>query len=176
MKIAIIGYSGSGKSTLAQRLGKIYGIDVLHFDRVQFLPGWEVRSQEEKLCITEEFLNTHDAWVIDGTYSKLAFDRRMEEADEIVILLFNRFTCLFRAYRRYRRYADATRPDMAEGCKEKFDWVFVKWILWQGRTRAHRERFRQNAAQYRGKVVVIRNQKQLDAYLASVEERNYERI
>jgi len=171
LKIAIMGYSGSGKSTLARRLGEAYGVDVLHFDTVQFLPGWEVRPQEEKARITEEFLNTHSDWVIDGTYSKLSFVRRMEEADEIILLLFNRFTCLFRAYRRYRRYANTTRPDMAEGCKEKFDWEFAAWILWKGRDRKSRDRFRQIAARYRGKVVVIRNQKQLDAYLAPVEEK-----
>lgn len=53
MKISIIGYSGSGKSTLARRLGKIYNIDVLHFDAVQYLPGGEVRQLEEKKLITK---------------------------------------------------------------------------------------------------------------------------
>lgn len=169
MKIAIIGYSGSGKSTLARQLAEIHGVDVLHFDRVQFLPGWEVRPREEKARITEEFLNTHDGWVIDGTYSKLSFERRMEEADVILMLLFNRFTCLRRAYRRYRTYANTTRPDMAEGCHEKFDWEFATWILWKGRDKKSRDRFRRIAAQYPRKTVVFRNQKDLDAYLASVE-------
>ena len=90
----------------------------------------------------------------------------MEEADEIVMLLFNRFTCLLRAYRRYRVYANDTRPDMAEGCNEKFDWEFAKWILWLGRTKATKDRFRCVAAQYPGKTVILKNQKQLDAYLA----------
>ena len=44
MKIAILGYSGSGKSTLARELAKIYNTDILHFDTIQFLPNWEVRS------------------------------------------------------------------------------------------------------------------------------------
>ena len=59
MKIAIMGYSGSGKSTLARELGALYHADVLHFDAVHFLPGWEVRGTEEKKKITEDFLNTH---------------------------------------------------------------------------------------------------------------------
>ena len=65
MKISIIGYSGAGKSTLARKLGKIYNIDVLHFDSVQFLPGWEIRELEEKQRITKEFLDSHESWVID---------------------------------------------------------------------------------------------------------------
>ena len=167
MKIAVLGYSGSGKSTLARRLAEKYQIDVLHFDRVNFLPDWEVRAKAEQVYITETFLDTHDAWVIDGTYGKLSFNRRMEEADEIILLLFNRFACLYRAYSRYRKYAGVTRPDMAEGCKEKFDWEFAKWILWEGRAKKRRDRFLQIVTQYKDKVVIIKNQKQLDAYMAS---------
>ena len=72
----------------------------------------------KKKRITENFLNTHDSWVIDGNYSELFYERRMEEGDIIILLLFNRFSCLYRAYCRYIRYKNTTRPDMAEGCKE----------------------------------------------------------
>ena len=167
MKIAVLGYSGSGKSTLARLLAEKHQIDVLHFDSVQFLPGWVIRSQEEKTRITEEFLNTHDAWVIDGNYGKLSFDRRMAEADEIIFLLFNRFSCLYRAYSRYRKFAGLTRPDMAEGCREKFDWEFATWILWKGRTKKTKQLFGRAMTRYHDKVVIIKNQKQLDAYMAS---------
>ena len=94
MKIAIIGYSGSGKSTLAKKLGEIYNAVVLHFDTIHFLPGWKEREKEEKERITREFLDSHNSWVIDGNYSKLFYERRMLEADIIIIMLFNRFSCL----------------------------------------------------------------------------------
>ena len=168
MKIAIVGYSGSGKSTLARELAKISHTDVLHFDTVHFLPNWEVRSNEEKKRITEEFLDTHTSWVIDGNYSKLFYERRMEEADIIILLLFNRFLCLHRAYRRYIKYKNTTRPDMAEGCKEKFDREFVKWILLDGRTKRAKDRYKALISKYGNKVIVIKNQKQLDRYYQSV--------
>lgn len=168
MKISILGYSGSGKSTLAQRLAEAYGIPVLHFDTVQFLPGWEVRDAAEKEQITQEFLDTHDSWVIDGNYSRLFFDRRMAESDTIVLMRFNRFSCLLRAFRRFNRYKNTTRPDMAEGCPEKFDWEFAKWILWEGRSKRMRNLYNSLIAQYPGKMVLIRNQKQLDAYIRKV--------
>ena len=94
MKIVILGYSGSGKSTLARNLSEKYNIPVLHFDTVQFLPNWEIRVQEEKERMTKDFLDANDAWVIDGNYSKLSYQRRMEEADVIIMLLFNRFSSL----------------------------------------------------------------------------------
>ena len=170
MKIAIVGYSGSGKSTLARELAQKYQTDVLHFDTVQFLPDWKVRSDEEKKRITENFLDTHDSWVIDGNYTKLFFERRMEEADIIILLLFNRFSCLYRAYRRYIKYKNTTRPDMAEGCNEKFDSVFIKWILWDERSKHEKERYKGLISKYGDKAVVIKNQKQLDIYIQSISK------
>lgn len=169
MKIAILGYSGSGKSTLARKLADHYGVDVLHFDTVQFLPNWVIRSDEDKKLLTEDFLDAHDAWVIDGNYSKLYFERRMEEADQIILLLFNRFSCLFRAYHRYRQYENQSRPDMAEGCCEKFDFEFMKWILWKGRTKENRDRFRWILSRYGHKTILIKNQKQLTAFIRTLD-------
>ncbi len=171
MKIAIIGYSGSGKSTLARILADKYNIEALHFDTVHFLPDWEIRGREDKERITKEFLDTHSDWVIDGNYSRLFYDRRMEEADQIILLLFNRFSCLYRAYTRYKKYKNKTRPDMAEGCNEKFDFEFFKWIMFLGRTKVARERYNRVISQHKEKTVVIKNQKQLDAYIKSLSEK-----
>ena len=165
MKIAIIGYSGSGKSTLARQLAEAYNIPVLHFDKVQFRPNWEIRPQPSKEIMTKTFLDLHKDWVIDGNYSKLSFERRMEEADVIILLLFNRISCLYRVTRRYLKYKNATRSDMADGCTEKLDWEFVKWVLRDGRTKTSKQRYQSVRDRYPEKTVVIKNQRQLDAYL-----------
>jgi len=162
MKIAIIGYSGSGKSTLARQLAEAYNIPVLHFDKVQFRPNWEIRPQASKEIMTKTFLDLHKDWVIDGNYSKLSFERRMEEADVIILLLFNRISCLHRVTRRYLKYKDSTRSDMADGCKEKLDWEFVKWILLDGRSKTARQRYQRVMKQYPEKTLIIKNQRQLN--------------
>ena len=158
MKIAIIGYSGSGKSTLAKQLAEVYNIPVLHFDKVQFRPNWEIRPQASKEIMAKTFLDLHKDWVIDGNYSKLSFERRMEEADVIIMLLFNRVSCLYRVTRRYLTYKDSSRPDMGEGCKEKLDWEFVKWILRDGRSKTARDRYLWVLQQYPVKTVLIKYQ------------------
>ena len=168
MKIAVIGFSGSGKSTLAQKLGKHYNISVLHLDTVHHLPGWKERDDESKKTIVKNFLNDNSSWVIDGNYSKLYYERRMQEADLIVMLLFNRFNCLFRAYKRYRKYKGKSRPDMTEGCDEKLDFEFVRWILHDGRTKSKKEMFKQLKLQYADKAVMLKNQKQLDRFEKSL--------
>ena len=170
MKIAIIGYSGSGKSTLAGRLAEYYDIPVLHFDRVQFRPNWEIRPQASKEIMTKVFLDLHDSWVIDGNYSELFFERRMEEADVVVLILFNRLSCLYRVWRRYRKYKNKTRPDMGEGCTEKLDWEFVKWVLRDGRSKTTRRRFQTVIARYPHKTLVIKNQRQLDSAMGLIDK------
>ncbi len=165
MKISIIGYSGSGKSTLARKLAEKHGIPVMHLDAVHFSDGWTERNAEEKLRDVENFLNENNSWVIDGNYTKLFYDRRTDEADMIIMLLFNRFACLFRAYRRYRKYKGQTRPDMAEGCNEKFDCEFARWILFDGRKKKARDRYKNLAEKYPDKTVIIKNQRQLTRFV-----------
>ncbi|NLN56136.1 MAG: DNA topology modulation protein [Clostridiales bacterium] len=164
MKIAIIGYSGSGKSTLAEIIGKKYSIPVLHLDKVNFLPGWVERNIDESRRIAEEFMKK-DSWVIDGNYGKFFQKERLEAADRIIFLDFNRFSCLLRAYRRYIIHKGKTRSSAAEGCIEKFDGVFIRWILADGRTKAKRDYFKSVLKMHGHKTVVIKNQRQLDLFL-----------
>ncbi|MBQ6570226.1 MAG: DNA topology modulation protein [Clostridia bacterium] len=174
MKIAVIGYSGSGKSTLARRLGIYYDAPVLHLDSVHFLPDWKVRDRQEKEKIVEDFLNGSRLWVVDGNYPKLSYDRRMAEADLIVMMLFNRFNCLWRVTKRYRKFKNSTRPDMAKGCSEKLDFEFVRWVLYKGRSKADTQRFKNIKNTYSKKTVVLKNQKQLDRFLKQFEGENNE--
>ena len=171
MKIAVIGFSGSGKSTLARKLSEITGAPVLHLDTVQFMPGWEIRPEEEKQAMVRDFLDANSAWVIDGNYHKLSFDRRLEEADQIWILLFNRVTRFCRILRRYRQYRGKTRDDMAEGCPEKVDAEFARWVLWDCCTPEKAERFRDVVRRYPEKSHLLENQRQVNAALQLFEER-----
>ena len=89
MKIAVIGYSGSGKSPLPRRLGRRFKLPVLFLDQVHWLPGWKEQEPREEAFQVEAFMDDHDSWVIDGNYSRLSFQRRMEEADHIIFMNFN---------------------------------------------------------------------------------------
>lgn len=169
MKIEIMGYSGSGKSTLCRKLAQMYHVPALHLDTVQFLPNWAVRADEDKQEMVHSFLDRHpNGWVIDGNYTKLSYERRIDEADIIIQLLFGRISCLWRCFKRFLTYKGKSRPDMAAGCNEKMDWEFIQWILWKGRSKTARERYRNIQSKYPGKVVVIKNQRQLDDFLKNL--------
>lgn len=173
MKIAILGYSGSGKSTLAHELSELYGIPALHLDTVMFLPNWQERPKDEQLAIVQDFMDTHENWVIDGNYSNLLQPRRLEEADKVIFLLFNRFSSLRRVVRRYRRYRGKSRPDMAEGCSEKLDAAFLWWVLWRGRTQTKRAGFARKQKLYADKCVVLKNQRQIDRWLNKERRKHH---
>ena len=164
MKIAIIGYSGSGKSTLAEKLGEKYGVPVLHLDAVHHMPGWQSRPRESEIEIVSKFLTENDGWVIDGNYKKVCYEQRLNEADSILFLSFNRFSALNRAMKRYRKYKGQVRPDLGEGCPEKMDLQFVRWILHGGRTRKKRLHYKEVVKTYADKITVLKTQKQIDEY------------
>ena len=165
MKIAVIGYSGAGKSTLVRVLGERLNCPVLHLDSVYHGPNWTKRDDSEVMQEIADFLDSHDDWVVDGDYSRFHFERRIEEADRVIIMDFNRFACLWRAWKRSRRYRGQTRPDMAKGCTEKLDLEFLSWLLWKGRSRRRKLRFRRICEKYPNKVTVLKNQKQIDRFL-----------
>ena len=108
-------------------------------------------------------------WIIEGNYSACLYEERMREADCIVYFNFNRVNCLYRAFRRYLTYRGKTRPSMAEGCNEKFDFAFVKWILLDGRSKKYVEQYHTVVKNYSDKTTVLKNQRQLNHYMRQVK-------
>lgn len=165
MRISIIGYSGAGKSTAARMLGEKLGIPVLHLDTVYHMPGWQVRPNEESIDIVSKFMTDNDSWIMDGNYKAIIQQQRFEQSDIIIFFDFDRFTCFCRAFGRYLKYRGKSRPDMTQGCNEKFDLEFARWILKDGRTPQKVQGYKNMCQKYADKVVIIRNQRQLDELL-----------
>lgn len=168
MKIAIIGYSASGKSTLATYLGKHYHIPYLHLDKIRLLPHWQKRPDKEMEALLETFLQKED-WIIEGNYRSFCYQERMEQADQIILMHFSRWNCLFRAFKRYLRYAGRVRESMASGCMEKLDWTFIYWILKKGRSPEIQQHYRTLCHTYADKVTILHNQKELDIFMNTIE-------
>ena len=170
MKISIIGYSASGKSTFAQNIGEILDIPVLHLDKVNFLPNWEERKVEESEKIVLDFIEkNNDKFVIDGNFSKFAYDLRMKISDKIIFFDFDRFTCLFQAFQRYNKYKGKVRESMTEGCCEKLDWEFIKWVLFDGRTEERINKYNRVVEKYKEKVIIVQNRKEADDLLEKIK-------
>ncbi|QVK17983.1 hypothetical protein KHQ81_14325 [Mycoplasmatota bacterium] len=129
-KILILGSSGSGKSTLANRLGKTFNIEVLHLDIIFWEENWKICNKLVYLTELEEWLQKKQ-YIIDGNHNYGdSLKTRIVNADTIIFLNYNRMVCLYGAIKRYFKYKNKTRPSMKQGCDEKIDFEFVKYILW----------------------------------------------
>ena len=166
-KVLIIGPSGSGKSTLSRKLGTKLGIEVLHLDRFYWSSGW-TKPPADAWLQTVRGLLSRDSWIIDGNYSGTLV-QRIEECDTIVFLDFSTVVCLWRVVKRWlvNRLVNknATRLDMAEGCPEKIDIEFLRWVLgYSRRTRPKVVRLiHENAT--RKTIVWLRTQSEVDTFV-----------
>lgn len=160
MKVAIIGYSGSGKSTLASQLGDFYNCPVLFLDKIQYEANWIERDEETARAMVKDFLDNNDNWIIDGNYTNLLREKRLEEAELIVFMCFPRLVCLLQAYKRYKKYKGKTRESMAADCNEKLDYEFIKWILLSGRSKAKKKQYAETMQKYNNKIIVLKNKKE----------------
>ena len=132
-RIMVVGAPGSGKSTLAAKLGEVTGLPVYHMDKIHYKPGWVERSREEKDALTHE-VHLKDLWVFEGGHSS-TYAERYDRADTLIWLDFPLGLRLFRVLKRSIRYHGKTRPDLADGCPERFDKETIEFIRYIWRTR-----------------------------------------
>ncbi|MGB9178428.1 MAG: DNA topology modulation protein [Pyrinomonadaceae bacterium] len=125
-KVLVLGSGGAGKSTFAGRLGQMLDIEVMHLDAFYWNPGWvETPRDEWRKTLTE--MLSRDCWIMDGNYSN-TLDLRLEACDTIIFLDLARPLCLWRVVKRQLMNRRRRRPDMAEGCNERFSLEFLLWV------------------------------------------------
>lgn len=125
-KVLVIGSCGAGKSTFAKRLHLATGLNLIHLDSIYHLPNWEEPPDEEWLVKVQELVK-NDEWIIDGNFGS-TMKLRMKHCDTIIWLDFPRTVCIWRIIKRVLKYHGKKRPDMAEGCIERFDWEFLQYV------------------------------------------------
>jgi adenylate kinase family enzyme len=161
-RISIIGNGGAGKSTLAAKLGARLNLPVLHRDRVQWGEGWVLRSREAYEQAVCAFV-AKDCWVMDGnTRSTAAYT----EADLVIWLDFPTWQCLWNICKRVARWNGRVRPDMADGCPERWDWEFMEYVATFNRER--RPELIRRIGHARCPVFILRSHAEVDAFVTEV--------
>jgi len=125
-RILIVGCSGSGKSTLSRKLSERTSLPVVHLDQLFWQSGWVSVSRE----VFDQRLSDElekPKWIIDGNFDR-TLPLRLARCDTAICLDYSRRTCLTGVVKRVAASYGHTRPDMAEGCPERVDWSFLKWI------------------------------------------------
>ena len=165
-RILIIGSGGAGKSTLARQMGEKLSLPVVHLDKLFWKPGWVEESQEafdEKLALEL----AKPQWIMDGNFNR-TIPARMARCDTVIYLDFDRVTCLLGVLKRVITSYGKTRPDMAEGCPERLDWEFLKWV-WNFNRDGKRERYYRllNEAEC-VQTIVLKNRRMVRRFLRSL--------
>ena len=165
-RIVIIGCPGSGKSTLARELGEILNLTVVHLDRLWWTKGWQNVSMEVFDHRLNNALNL-DRWIIDGIYSR-TMDARLGKCDTIIYLDYSRWVCLWGFFQRLLTRKGTARPDLPEGCPEKLEWDFVKYI-WNFNQNNKVLNDTQIAKAKHAKAIVLKNRRETRAFLNSLK-------
>jgi adenylate kinase family enzyme len=163
-RILIIGPCGSGKSTLARKLGLMLNLPVFHMDQLNWQPGW-VESSKDEIRTKLGAITATDSWLIDGNYGGTLAER-LERADTVVYLDFPIWLCVTRMLRRVWTWRGQTRPDMTEGCPERFDLGFLFYLLqWNSGPRPRTEA---QLKGHEGKIIRLHNPEALDRWMDSI--------
>jgi adenylate kinase family enzyme len=163
-RIMVIGVSaGVGKSTLAMKLGKLLKLPVYHLDTYFWKPGW-IEATNEEFSNAQEKLVGKEKWIIEGNYTKTIHLRELH-CDTIIYLEQSLLVCLYRVVKRFLKNIGKTRPDMTNGCKEKLDWVFIKFIITTYYGRREQMKYRLKSYELMGKkVIVLKTKEEIDSF------------
>jgi adenylate kinase family enzyme len=151
-RVMVVGCAGAGKTTLARRLAHELGLPAISLDFHFWRPGWQIPGREAWREQTVA-LAALPAWVMDGNYSS-TYDVRMPRAQYLIWLDYPRATGLRRVLLRTIQGYGRARPDLPEGCPERFDLAFLRHV-WNF-PRQHRPRIVAGIEQFGSHLRVIR--------------------
>lgn len=157
MKIAVLGYAGSGKTFLSDYIAEKKNIPVLHLDDIKWDKEWKPIEDSVVMPQVEEFMKNEN-WIIDGYYTYLMIDKRLQDADKIVLLQLPRLICFFRAIKR-------TASRRKDGYKNDMNWWFVKFTLFGCRNKERRNYYSAIEKKYKNKTVVLKTKQQVEDFM-----------
>ena len=160
MKIAILGYAGSGKTYLSDYIAEKKNIPVIHLDDIKWDKEWKPIDDSVILPKVADFMAKED-WIIDGYYTYLMIDERLQKADKIVLLQLPRATCFFRALKR-------TKSRRQDGYTNDMNLWFVKFTLFGCRNKERRNYYAEIAEKYSHKTVVLKTKRQVENFMRSI--------
>jgi adenylate kinase family enzyme len=165
-RVLIIGPCGAGKSTLARQLGEFLDLPTFHMDQLNWQPGW-IESSKDQIRSRLQSIVADDRWLIDGNYGGTLVER-LVRADTVVYLDFPIRLCVIRLLRRIWTYRGRSRPDMPEGCPERFDLEFLIYLIrWNSGPRPRTEAVLRG---HEAKIIRLKNPTALKHWMASLNK------
>ncbi|MGI8786202.1 MAG: DNA topology modulation protein [Pyrinomonadaceae bacterium] len=172
-KILIIGSGGAGKTTFAKRLHAATNIEIIHLDKLYWQPNWTKIEKEKWKTIIENLLEK-DSWIMDGNYSG-TLEMRLPVCDAVAFLDLPRLVCLYRILKRIIVYRKKTRPDMTEGCAEKLDLEFLRWIWDYPKNTKPKIETLIKRFESEKKIFHLESKREVENFFESLDKQNFSR-
>jgi adenylate kinase family enzyme len=132
-RILVMGSPGSGKSTFARQLSAATGIPMVSIDALFWKPGW---VEPDRTKFRERLADTvrQPRWIMDGNYPSHLLELRRDLSDTVIWFDLPRSICILGVLKRTAKSYGRVRPEMAEGCPERIDIEFFRYV-WTFRER-----------------------------------------
>ena len=125
-RVLVMGSSGSGKSTFGR--SELTGIPFASLDALFWKPGW-VASDNAEFGRRVAEVARQPRWIMDGNYTRHgAGELRRELSDTVIWFDLPRHSCMLGIMSRIAGSYGKVRPEMAEGCPEKIDFEFFRYV------------------------------------------------
>ena len=170
-RVLIIGSPGAGKSTLARELALRTGLPVYSLDHLYWRPGW-VKPDKQEWFDEVARLIAQPRWIIEGNYGG-TLPLRLSRADTVIDLDLPAWLCLLRVLRRSVSSWGRVRQDMGEGCPERLNREYARFLIytarfpWRGR-----RRLSQSLRNYSGRYVRLCSSEQVDRFIDQLPMAN----
>ena len=103
---------------------------------------------------------------MDGNFNR-TMPQRLSKCDTVIYLDFSRVACLLGVLKRVITTYGKVRPDMGEGCPERLDLDFLKWVWYYNRNNREKNYRLLNEAEGI-ETVVLKNRRMVKRFLRSL--------
>lgn len=169
-RVMVIGCCGAGKTTFARHLNKITKIPVIHLDREYWKQNW-IRPEQNEWHEKIQELCHLPCWIMDGNYNS-TIKLRAKYADTIIFLDYSTTRCLLRVINRMILQYGKNRYDLPNGCQERFDLDFLKYVAtyrYRMRNRVLEELHNVNDDT---DVIIFNNDSEADIFLSQLKNKS----
>ena len=105
---------------------------------------------------------------MDGNFNR-TMPQRIQKCDTVIYLDFSRIACLLGVMKRVLTTYGKVRPDMGEGCPERADLDFLKWV-WNYNKNKRESNYRLLNEATHAETIVLKNRRSVRRFLRQMEE------